>query len=309
MDAYKASILIVSYNHEKFIAQALQSACDQETDFPVEILVADDCSMDGTLAVVRRFQQTYPGKIKILESATNLGITRNYERGLAACSGQYIAVLEGDDYWLSSDRLRTMVDFLGSRPECAFAFNRIRLEIAGESRLHQWDSKQPYALRTGDDLAEENFIGNFSACVYRAELVRRLEPSLYQQKMYDWLFNLAVARFGKIGYVPQVLSVYRLHQSGAYSGMRSEQRVLETLALIPVYNSFLGSRYAEAFAFHTRLLDLRLKSLRLRAKWERHKRSPFMTGYVVVAKGLLIMNESLLRLVNALRKTRLKGER
>src|SRR5467141_1026888 len=90
----KLSVLLVTYNHEGYIRQALDSVLMQETDFDFEIVVADDYSQDSTIAVIKEYQAKHP-QLRILSSERNVGITRNYQRGFAACRGEYIAVLEG----------------------------------------------------------------------------------------------------------------------------------------------------------------------------------------------------------------------
>src|SRR6266446_7575330 len=119
----KISVLVIAYNHEEFIRQALDSVMMQRTDERFEIVVADDCSQDSTLDIVREYQTTNPD-IRIVPLQENLGITRNYQRGFSACEGKYIAVLEGDDYWILPNKLRRMASFLDQHPECVFCFHR-----------------------------------------------------------------------------------------------------------------------------------------------------------------------------------------
>src|SRR5205085_12529467 len=99
----KLSVLLVTYNHEQYIRQALDSVLMQRTDFDFEIVVADDFSQDSTRAIVEGYQAEYYN-IRILQSEKNVGITHNYQPGSAACRGEYVAVLEGDDYWTSPNK-------------------------------------------------------------------------------------------------------------------------------------------------------------------------------------------------------------
>lgn len=282
----KVSALVVTYNHEATIAEALDSVLAQEVDFPVEIIVADDCSTDGTVEVVRAYQQRYPERIKLLDSHKNVGITRNYQRGFAACSGEYIAVLEGDDYWLNADRLSTLTRFLDQHPECALVFNRILyLDTAAPScRPLQWESSMPFETKTGAELAYTNFIGNFSACVYRTKLVRMLDDHIYDLRMYDWLFNLALSRFGLIGYIPRIMSVYRQHRQGTWSGLTLEKKLLETLSLIPVYDAFLNKVYSDQLNAHAQGIRMEIENIRLARLREKHRKNPFILSYILFKK-------------------------
>ena len=114
------SVLLVTYNHAKFVAQALDSVLMQQANFEFEIVAVDDCSTDGTLAILQDYEKQH-SQLRVLLSPTNLGISRNYQRGFAACRGEYIAVLEGDDYWISPRKLQAMSAFLDRNPHCSFA--------------------------------------------------------------------------------------------------------------------------------------------------------------------------------------------
>jgi glycosyltransferase involved in cell wall biosynthesis len=284
--AGKVSVLVVSYNHAATIAQALDSVLAQDTNFPLEIIVADDCSTDNTPEIAAQYQQREPYRIKLLESSGNLGITRNYQRGFAACDGEYIAVLEGDDYWLGSDRLRILTQFLDQHPECVMAFNRILYLDTGVAscRPLQWESQLPFELKTGEELAYTNFIGNFSACIYRNEAVRKQDDGMYDLRMYDWLFNLSLSRFGLIGYIPRILSVYRQHHSGTWSAMNIEQKLNETLSMIPIYDAYLNHVYAPQMKAHQQGLRFEIENHRMLKLRQKNPRNPFILGYVLLVK-------------------------
>jgi len=274
----KLSILVVSYNHRPYIGEAMESILQQDTDFKYEIVVADDCSTDETLAVIREFQSKYPDIIRILDSDVNLGITRNYQRGFAACQGEYLAVLEGDDYWLGKDRLQTLVHFMDEHLECVMAFNRILYKNTAvpNCRPLQWDTNFSYELKSGADLAYRNFIGNFSACIYRSEAIAQQPETLYDLKTYDWLFNLSISRLGLIAYLPQIRSVYRQHSNGTWSGMSGVDQLAEMLRIIPIYDSFLQGVYAPQFQAHLHELQNEYDRVNDAELWRHHKRNPFV---------------------------------
>src|SRR5687768_5738265 len=126
----EVSVLVVTYNHVKYIRQALDSVVMQKTDFDFEIVVADDYSQDSTLELLREYQARNP-RITLLPTEKKLGITRNYRRGFDACRGEYVAILEGDDFWISASKLEVLSAFLRQTPECSFCFHRtIRFDAA-----------------------------------------------------------------------------------------------------------------------------------------------------------------------------------
>jgi len=239
------SVLLVTYNHAKYVAQALDSILMQRTDFDFEIVVADDCSSDSTLSIIKEYEKEY-SQLRVLPAETNLGISRNYQRGFAACRGQYIAVLEGDDYWISPRKLQATSTFLNRNPHCSFCFHRvIRYDPHPETvAVHpaHWTAEQ---ILTANELASGNFIGGFSTCVYRREIIAALKPQLWELDIREWFFNLVVAEHGPIGYVPQILSVYRAHPEGISSMQPIRNVVPELLRLIDSYDEFLDFRFTK----------------------------------------------------------------
>lgn len=119
MENVKVTVWLSTYNQEPYVAQALDSILMQRTDFPFEIIAADDCSTDRTQEIILNYQKRYPGKIVTFFPEHNLGgcrkLTGCIDAGLFR--GEYLSYLEGDDYWLEEDRLQTLVDFLEANPE------------------------------------------------------------------------------------------------------------------------------------------------------------------------------------------------
>jgi len=108
----KLTVLLVTYNHECYIDQALESLFRQDFSGHIELVVADDASNDATLARIRRHEGRDDRFVfKYLGADTNVGITRNYQRGFAACNSEFVAVLEGDDHWCSPHKLSRQVAF------------------------------------------------------------------------------------------------------------------------------------------------------------------------------------------------------
>ncbi len=111
------SVLLLTYNHQKYIAEAIQSVVNQKTNFDYEILIGDDCSTDGTCEIVNSFISKNPNLIKAIRSENNVGAIRNEKRLMDASKGKYIAFLEGDDYWTDPLKLQKQVDFLDANPD------------------------------------------------------------------------------------------------------------------------------------------------------------------------------------------------
>src|SRR5882762_4326458 len=120
--APKVSVAMICYKQEQFITQAVESAMMQKTDFPYELVISDDCSPDSTREIALDLQRRYPDRIRLLLPETNRGMMSNFVQTLRACTGDYIALLEGDDYWIDARKLQKQADLLDTHPEFPACF-------------------------------------------------------------------------------------------------------------------------------------------------------------------------------------------
>ena len=120
----KASIICVTYNQAKYIRRAIGSFLMQKTDFPFEIILADDCSTDGTSAICAEYAEKYPDLVRYLPSEKNVGGVENERRAIEAAQGEYIAVCEGDDYWLDNQKLQKQVEFMDAHPDYSVTWTK-----------------------------------------------------------------------------------------------------------------------------------------------------------------------------------------
>lgn len=123
----KVSVFMITYNHEKYIAEALDSILMQKTDFDFDIVIGEDCSTDATRRIVLEYSRKYPDKIKLLLHNVNVGFISNLMYVLEACTGKYVAMCEGDDYWTDPFKLQKQVDFLEANKEYILATHGYRM--------------------------------------------------------------------------------------------------------------------------------------------------------------------------------------
>ena len=123
----KVSVFMITYNHEKYIAEALDSILMQKTDFDFDIVIGEDCSTDATRRIVLEYSRKYPDKIKLLLHNVNVGFISNMMYVLEACTGKYVAMCEGDDYWTDPFKLQKQVDFLEANKEYMLATHGYRI--------------------------------------------------------------------------------------------------------------------------------------------------------------------------------------
>lgn len=243
------SVLLVSYNHEEHIQQALDSLFHQDFEGSIELVIADDSSTDRTLSIIK----AHEGKdsrftFKYLDYNKNLGITKNYKRGFTACTNEYVAVLEGDDYWTSPHKLRRQSDFLSDHWECDLCSTNY---FVYEEDRAQFTPRVPVATGhrfiTARELIADNIVGNFSTCMYRRTALARLPAAMFDIKSYDWITNIVLARTSVIGFIQEPMSIYRLHASGVWSQTPHLEKLKVQLELLPSYDALTDHIFHEDF--------------------------------------------------------------
>lgn len=239
----KLSVLIITYNHEKFIAQALDSVLMQAVDFDYEIVIGEDCSTDGTRDIVLAYRDKHPDKIRLLLPEKNLGMHRNFVDTYRACRGAYLALLEGDDYWRSSHKLQQQVDFLDANPGCAICFHPVAVVTAEDpSASIVIPEGFTRAVSTLEDLVVENFIPTCSA-VARGGLVGDFPEWFFTLRQGDWSFHVLNAEHGDIGFLEETMAVYRVHPAGVWSGEKLLSRLEAIVETYRAINDHLGRKY------------------------------------------------------------------
>jgi len=240
----KVSVLVMTYNHARFIRQCVESALRQKLDGGYEILISEDCSTDGTREIVREYERAHPQLVRALWSETNVRTNAVVVRGVEAARGQYVALLDGDDYWLADDKLQRQADFLDAHPECTICFHNARVIHEDGSRAPwNWTPPDHPEITTFEDLWMGNFIAT-SSTVFRRGVVSPI-PSWYESyfPITDWPLHLLHAERGRIGYINEVLGIYRYHPGGYYSTLSEAEKLAATLQFYRRMNASTGYRY------------------------------------------------------------------
>lgn len=239
----KVSVLIVTYNHEKYISQALDGVLAQEVNFEYEIVVGEDCSTDSNRNILLEYHKKYPHKIRLLLNEKNQGACENFVRTFTACSGDYIAYLDGDDYWTSPNKLQKQIDFLDAHPECTICFHPVKVIYDNNT---EYSSVYPPAYKktisTIDDLVRVNFIPSCSA-VFRGRLFDAFPEWYFTLKVGDWPLHILNAQHGDIGLIDEIMAVYRLHSGGVWSREKNIKQIEITIQTLNAINEHLKYRY------------------------------------------------------------------
>ena len=240
----KVTVLVMTYNHARFIGQALDSALNQRTSFDYEILVSEDCSTDGTRETVIAYRSRYPDRIRLLLSEKNVRSNAVVARGIRAARGEYIALLDGDDYWVSPDKLQKQADFLNCHPQCSCCFHNARVEYEDNAGTPgNWTPAGQPPICTFKDIWLGNFIATCTTMFRRAALGEI--PAWYDAlfPITDWPLHILNAQKGDIGYLDEVMGVYRYHAGGLYSPYSEWEKIEKTRAFYRTMNANLDYRY------------------------------------------------------------------
>ena len=242
-------VILITYNHDSFVEQAVESILYQEYPGHIRVIVSDDASEDRTVALIKAAEKKQTRvEFVFLPKTSNLGITKNYQRAFAATSADYVAVLEGDDYWASTKKLLKQVDFLEEHKECAACGCNYYVKTASKNSIRlRLDSTHGYLIATPQILIGDNLIGNFSTCVYRKAALQSLPKKLFGATSYDWITNICIAMFGPIGILCEPLSVYRIHDEGTWNALDASKKLGRQLELLPTYNEITGGVFHEEF--------------------------------------------------------------
>ena len=217
----KLSVILITYNHEKYIEKALDSVLSQVTDFPFEIVIGDDCSPDDTKNIIREYRDKYPDIIRIVHREKNTGRpTLNVYGTTMKCRGDYLAYLEGDDYWTDSDKLQKQMDFLNEHPEyiaCTHSHKMIDdngnditdPEILKISDMYKWSGEF-----TMDDFEKSGFWpGHYASVVSKNIYKNKKHDYTILYKSHDFVDDGQILLFllmeGKIYRLDDEMSVWR----------------------------------------------------------------------------------------------------
>jgi glycosyltransferase involved in cell wall biosynthesis len=284
------SVLVITYNHERYIGQALESILTQKTQYPIEIIVMEDCSTDGTRDVIIKYVKRYPGRIIPVFNPVNIGTLNPPQQkvtheGFKRLKGDYIAILEGDDYWSSPHKVQMQIDFLEKNPKfVATSHNTMKIYQDSDKEPHRflyWENTK--STHDVDDMITYSFF-HTSSFIYR-NMFQGNPPDFFRsQWSCDIFMNIFFAHHGYIRYFDLDMSVYRAHAGGGYSTMSMLKGAIFNINGLRKYNKWLGYRYTRSFAFQ---ISRRCKLL---FQEERSERRPIMSSPVrwkLKAIGLL----------------------
>ncbi|HFT7189534.1 TPA: glycosyltransferase family 2 protein [Enterobacter ludwigii] len=214
----KVSICCITYNHEKYIAAAIDSFLAQRTNFAFEILIGEDKGGDGTLTIINEYQEKFPGIVKVITAEKNLGANGNIRNVISHAQGSYIAFCEGDDYWLDPNKIQKQYDAMILHPEINFCFHPAFALNPDGSKVKRFDKGDLVRRFNVEDVLNKN--GQFSptsSYMFKKEVVASLPEWFENAPVGDLFIELYAMKEAGGLYLPSTMSVYRLFADNSWS--------------------------------------------------------------------------------------------
>ncbi|HEX5447572.1 MAG TPA: glycosyltransferase [Pirellulales bacterium] len=237
----KISVAVVTYNHEPYIRQALDSVFAQQTSHDYEVVIGDDRSTDDTHRIVQEYAGRQRDRVQLLLHEQNLGCTRNAQRTINACRGEYLALIDGDDYWTDPLKLQRQADYLDAHPTCALSFHQVA--ALDEQGQHDWllvPDDQPGRCDMAALLADA--MVPTGSMMMRRRCLSPLPDWFGRAYPPDLALKALCADQGTLDYLEQTMSVYRQH-GGSWTSTGQEQRLQAMIGVYGMLQRHFGGRY------------------------------------------------------------------
>lgn len=248
----RVSVVFLSYNQQDYVVQAIRSVVDQQTTVPFEVVVADDCSTDSTRTLLAAAVGN-DDRVRILPTPVNLGMQANLRRALNTTRGDYIALLEGDDYWTDPRKLERQVEYLDEHPDCSAVTGLTEIDTGDAKRMLFSEGFLHTRVRSRIDSASalQGIFPHASALMYRARVFPTTPEWFDGLPAADWLLANMLAMHGDIGVIEDVVSTYRKNQQSTWTPRPQLERRLAHLAGVQALGanvSHVGPTYARILA-------------------------------------------------------------
>ncbi len=238
------SVRVLTYQHEKYIAQCLESILMQKTNFPYEIIVGEDCGADRTREILLEYKENYPDKIKLVLPEENTGGYPLVTEIVKISQGKYIAMCDGDDYWIDPLKLQKQVDIMEANPEISLTFHNAF--VLNEA---QYASRVMIEEPLGEFLSLDEVVHTTapaSSLMLRKNIAETLPEWRYGLWCGDYVVRLWAAAAGKHRYLSDIMSVYRLHNKGLNLSSTKERKINDTIFACNKMDEETNHQYTES---------------------------------------------------------------
>ena len=260
------SVLLITYNQQDFIAQAIESVLMQKVTFPYEIIIGEDLGSDNTRAICEEYAAKYDF-INVLPRENNLGVAGNWCDCAKHAHGKYMMMLDGDDYWTDSNKMQMQVDFMETHPECVICHTNNDVLYMNTGAIKPCNKHDvPEGMILLDVIGGREQIVSSTTCL-RGDVVRKYVPfEMYLKEDFpceDWPTFAILSAYGEIRYLPQATTVYRVGQASVTNELnydkirrywqRSKHMTQCIYRLLPQLGEFKDGPYFDTYMYNAML--------------------------------------------------------
>ena len=270
----KLSVAVITYNQQDTIAQTLDSILCQKGVFDLEVVVGEDCSTDNTWAICKEYVGRYPEQVVLLENTSNLGIMANFARVMKACTGEYVGICAGDDYWCDEQKLQKQLDYMTAHLECGVCTTGgYRYLVRRDEMVPGIAPLQPIV---DGDVSRHYFSESYQGGVYamplsmlfKRELLEHIDFNVFIEHGFpveDYPMQAIMAMHTRWGHIDDLTVVYRVYSESAtfisydhpkymhyHQGLMEIRRYLRDKYALQLFN--YSEEYIQEYLFYCEYL-------------------------------------------------------
>ncbi|HZG09370.1 MAG TPA: glycosyltransferase [Allosphingosinicella sp.] len=282
--APRVSIVVMTYNHEPYLREAVESLARQVTSFEYEILIGEDASHDRTRDVALGLQAEFPHLVRLFLSERNRGMTGNFRFLIDLCRGEYFAGCEGDDFWIDDHKLERQVHALDRVRTVDMAFTRGYRLYGDGTRVAGWNyGDQPRVVSSREMFRGLGYIAPAASSMMRGELVRSLPDWIDDAPVGDVFHYLAATARGGAWYEPNLTVCYRMAQPTSFSVAHENRTDEELIAFFKSAIDYV-ERTCRHYRVPRRVMAERLNEYQLQIAWRRFNQRKMLSGLWELAR-------------------------